>query len=120
MVRSAVDWPWSSYRATVGYQQDLNALNRDWVLAAFGERRDAAINGYERFVAEGKNQPSQWAHLKNQVYLGSDQFVDDMQRRIEGADQLSDLRQKLVRVTPLFSVSRPKPQMGLWTSYWVI
>jgi len=58
MVQSAVDWPWSSYRATAGYQHGLNALNRDWILAVFGECREAAITGYERFVAEGKRQPS--------------------------------------------------------------
>ena len=91
MVRSAIDWPWSSCRATVGYQQGLNALNRDWILAAFGERREAATKVYERFVAEGKSQPSPWEHLKNQVYLGSNQFVDDMRRRIEERDRLSEI-----------------------------
>ena len=103
MVRSAVDWPWSSYRATVGYQQGSNALNRDWILSAFGERREAAITGYERFVAEGKNQPSPWGHLKNQIYLGSDQFVDDLQRRIEKPDLLIEIpsNQRLPLVNPL-------------------
>lgn len=57
----------------------------------FGEHREVAINGYERFVAEGKSQPSPWEHLKNQVYLGSDQFVDEMQRRIDGPDRLSEI-----------------------------
>jgi len=91
MVRSAIDWPWSSYRATVGYQQGFNALNIDWILAAFGERREAATICYERFVAEGMNQLSPWKQLKNQIYLGSDQFVDDMQKRIERPDMLSEI-----------------------------
>ena len=43
MVRSAIDWPWSSYRATVGYQQGSNALNRDWVLADIASSRNEAI-----------------------------------------------------------------------------
>ncbi|WP_111494827.1 transposase [Marinobacter bohaiensis] len=91
MVRSAVEWPWSSYRATAGYERDLKALDVDWILAAFAERRDRAVESYEQFVADGKNQPSPWESLKNQVYLGSDQFVDDMQRRIEGAERLSEI-----------------------------
>ncbi len=45
----------------------------------------------ECFVAEGKKQPSPWEKLKNQVYLGSDQFVDDMQRRIDGAERLNEI-----------------------------
>lgn len=57
----------------------------------FGEHREVAINGYERFVAEGNSPPSPWEHLKNQVYLGSDQFVDDIQRRIDGPDRLSKI-----------------------------
>jgi hypothetical protein len=57
----------------------------------FGEHREVAINGYERFVAEGNSPPSPWEHLKNQVYLGSDQFVDEMQRRIDGSDRLSEI-----------------------------
>jgi REP element-mobilizing transposase RayT len=91
MVRSASEWPWSSYRATAGYQPDVEALDVDWILAAFGQRRTKAIANYERFVAEGKNQPSPWEQLKNQVYLGSDQFVDEMQRRIDGAERLSEI-----------------------------
>jgi len=42
-------------------------------------------------VAEGRNQPSPWEQLKNQVYLGRDQFVDEMQRRIDGAERLSEI-----------------------------
>jgi len=54
-------------------------------------------------VAEGKNQPSPWEHLKNQIYLGSDQFVDDLQRRVERPDLLSEIpsSQRLPLVNPL-------------------
>ena len=30
MVRKAIDWPWSSYRATAGYKQDEPCLTADW------------------------------------------------------------------------------------------
>nr|WP_067298332.1 hypothetical protein [Marinobacterium profundum] len=83
MTTGAGFWPWRSYRATVGYEPDLNTLDIDWILAAFDERRDLAIERYERFVADGKHQPSPWSQLRNQVYLGSEQFVDEMQKRIQ-------------------------------------
>jgi len=76
---------------TIGRQWAISRVDRDWIFSAFGERCEAAINGYERFVAEGKSQQSPWEHLKNQIYLGSDQFVDDMQRRIERPDLLSEI-----------------------------
>ena len=103
MVRSAVDWRWSSYRATVGYEADLKTLHPDWVLAAFDERRDLAIERYERFVADGKHQASPWDNLRNQAYPGSEQFVDEMQKRIQGADCLTELpsRQRRPHAKPL-------------------
>lgn len=88
MVSVALEWPWSSYRATAGLQQPVAGVHVDWILTAFGVRRDEAIARYTCFVAEGKGLPSPWQALKNQIYLGSDQFVAEMQDEI-------DLRQRL-------------------------
>jgi putative transposase len=43
------------------------------------KRKRIAREKYRAFVAEGKNQPSPWEQLKNQIYLGDDAFVDEMQ-----------------------------------------
>ncbi|MBR9883446.1 MAG: transposase [Oceanospirillales bacterium] len=91
MVRSAVDWPWSSYRAMLGYGPDLQALYTDWILSAFGEQRGSAIKCFERYVGDGRHQPSPWENLRNQVYLGSEQFVDAMQKHIEYTDRLAEV-----------------------------
>jgi len=91
MVRSARDWPWSNYRATAGMTAAPNWLETDWILAAFAERKQEAQAAYRRFVADGKNQPSPWEELKNQIYLGSDAFVDAMQRRMDGDQHLSEI-----------------------------
>ena len=82
MVRSAKDWPWSSYRATAGFI-DSNTfrtwLTVNWILSSFSDKKSDAILLYRRFVSEGKNQPKPWYELKNQIYLGDDEFVGDMQ-----------------------------------------
>jgi hypothetical protein len=77
------DWPWSSYRATVGESPAPEFLETDAVLRAFAEERSAAVAGYRRFVAEGIGAASPWQALKNQIYLGSDRFVERMQARID-------------------------------------
>jgi len=77
MVNSAKDWPWSSYRATAGQVKGPGYLNIDWMLAAFAKRKSVAIERYKKFVAQGKDQPSPWTLLRNQIYLGSEQFVDE-------------------------------------------
>lgn len=91
MVRSARDWPWSSYRATAAITAGPDWLAIDPVLSVFGQRRAQAVEAYRAFVAAGKNQPSPWASLRNQIYLGSDAFVAKMQRKAETAQDLSEV-----------------------------
>ena len=91
MVYTAEEWPWSSYRGTIGLQALPEGVSTDWILASFGESRDKAIPCYKRFVQEGRDQPSSWEGLKNQVYLGSDAFVAQMVGKLDGQEKLSEI-----------------------------
>ena len=91
MVRSAKDWSWSSYRATAGQVQAPGFLNTDWLLAGFGRRKSSAIEKYKQFVSEGKGQQSPWQALRNQVFLGDEHFVEEMQSLIDGEKELSEI-----------------------------
>jgi REP-associated tyrosine transposase len=97
MVRKVEKWPWSSYPATVGLVGKPGFLMTDWLLSSFSKDRRVATRAYVRFVAEGKHGSSPWQVLKNQIYLGSDQFVKDMQRRIKRNQALSDIPKKQSR-----------------------
>lgn len=57
----------------------------------FGTRRGRAQEGYRQFVGEGHNQPSPRESLTNQIYLGSDEFVEDMQCRMNPEQSLQDI-----------------------------
>jgi hypothetical protein len=102
MVRTARDWPWSNYRATAGMTAPPSWLETGWILVAFGKRKQEAQDTYRRFVADGKNQPSPWEELKNQIYLGSDAFVDAMQCKMEADRRLTEIPK-----TQRLPVSRP-------------
>ncbi len=91
MVRSAKDWPWSSYRATTGQTGPPGWLHTDWILSAFAKQKKTAVTRYKAFVAEGKNHPSPWEELKNQIFLGTEKFVEDMQRKISSETTLSEI-----------------------------
>jgi putative transposase len=91
MVHSAGEWSWSSYQATAGLSPALPFLATDWLLACFGHQKKRAIEGYKKFVAEGAGQPSPWESLRNQVYLGGEQFVEGMQSLIDGEKELSEI-----------------------------
>ena len=62
-----------------------------WILAAFAERKKEAQIAYRRFVSDGRNQPSPWEDIKNQIYLGSEAFVEAMQRKIDTDQRLSEI-----------------------------
>jgi len=91
MVRSAKEWPWSSYRATAGQVNAPKWLSVEWLLASFGRRKKEAVKKYRTFVSEGKGQPSPWKNLRNQVYLGGEDFVQTMQGLIDGDKELSEI-----------------------------
>ncbi len=100
MVRSAKDWPWSSYRATAGISGAHPCLTMDRVLAGFYKQKKRAQMAYRAFVKEGRGQPSPWGHLKNQIYLGSDQFVEDMLCKLDPDQSLRDIPKSQKRSPP--------------------
>jgi putative transposase len=103
MVRTAKDWQWSSYRATAGISVAHSCLTTDWLLACFCKQRKRAQRAYREFIQQGKNQPSPWENLKNQIYLGSSEFVEEMQCKLEPDHSLNDIpkKQKQAAIKPL-------------------
>jgi REP element-mobilizing transposase RayT len=83
MVHTPDQWPWSSYRATAKLCEPPSWLAIKWLLATFSEHRSEAIQRYMGFVADGRNQPGPWEKLKNQIFLGSDEFVASLQRTLD-------------------------------------
>lgn len=79
MVEHAGQFAWSSYQATVGLSTCPAWLQVDWVLAQFAKRLSAARTRYASFVQQGLNNESPWKHLKGQVLLGNDAFVELLQ-----------------------------------------
>ena len=93
-VRSAKDWPWSSYRATAGQSSGEQWLQTEWLLSTFARQKGKARNLYKAFVAEGKDQPSPWEQLRNQVYIGSEEFVETMREHQDAEKDLSEIPAK--------------------------
>ena len=103
MVRSAKDWPWSSYRATAGLAGRPPWLATDWILSVFSDKRVEAIQRYRAFVSDGKNQPPLWNNLKNQICLGTDDFTQEILSIKPANKDLSEvpLGQRRAMVKPL-------------------
>ena len=100
MVRAAHDWRWSSYRATAGLTAATHWLQTGWILSVFSDQRKKACERYRLFVAEGKGLPSPWESLKNQVILGSDKFVEEIQTFIDPDASLTEVPFNQKRAVP--------------------
>nr|WP_315485490.1 transposase [uncultured Undibacterium sp.] len=51
-------------------------------------QREQAQQCYRDFVQQDKGQASPWRSLKNQIYLGDDEFVLDVQRKLDPEQSL--------------------------------
>ncbi|MBA3535953.1 MAG: transposase [Tatlockia sp.] len=85
------DWQWSSYLAMTEDSTPPKWLKVDSILPLFGLDRKKAQKAYIEFVHSGINKNSPWDNLKNQIYLGSQEFVNLAIRSIDQDKQLSEI-----------------------------
>jgi len=80
MVERPEDYPWSSYRATVGLETAPAWLTTSWLLAQFS----ASPLRYRNFVDAGVGlERSPWDDLQHQIFLGSAQWLERMRGWVE-------------------------------------
>ena len=82
MVDHPGDWLWSSYRYTLGEVESPDWLATDAMLLQFSSNHEKACERFVAFVLQGVGV-NLWMHLKQQIYLGDDQFVSDQQAYLE-------------------------------------
>ena len=122
MVKAPGDWPWSSYRASAGLEPVAPWLAVDGVLSQFAKRRSLAQQRYAQFVSEGIQADSPWQNLKGQIFLGDDQFVQQMQAKIESR-QRNDVqipvaqRRSRPLSLPIIERSAPDRNAAIVTAY---
>lgn len=75
MVRSPVDWPWSSYRYCMQDEPHPAWLATDWLLGQFGADRTNARLAYQDFVFRGRGMLSPLRNVRHQILLGDAGFI---------------------------------------------
>lgn len=75
-------------------------LEVDWILGQFSNQRKRAVEKYVNFVREGVGLPSKWEHIQNQIFLGSEKFINNKQKQINEKKTLSDLPRLQTRALP--------------------
>ncbi|MDD4903468.1 MAG: transposase [Candidatus Bipolaricaulis sp.] len=89
-VRSARDWPWSSYRATAGMEQAPGFLTTSWILRQFHRTPERAMKLYRDFVKQGREVEA-WSDLRGGILLGTDGFVDKLRPLLTDYEALREI-----------------------------
>ncbi len=100
MVKTIRSWKWSSYKAMIGEVSVQTWLETNWILGQFAKQRKSAIESYANFVREGIGLPSIWNNIQNQVFLGSEKFINKNQKRIRKKESLGEVPQLQQRKIP--------------------
>ena len=82
MLKDVSLYKWSSFRAMAGLEIAPDWLSVTWILGQFGDDFNASQLKYIEFVHQGLQRPSPWLDLKGQILLGSDQFVSQLEYRL--------------------------------------
>jgi len=116
IVRAARDWPWSSYRATAGFEEPPSFLMTDSILEQFGASKTRAQKAYRKFVSEGRGA-TVWENVRGQISLGSNEFIEE--HAPVGAATLEIPRAQRVASRPPLAaiVSSPKDAAGVARAY---
>lgn len=104
MVAKPEDWPWSSYRATAGFDERPSFLWPDLVLGQFGALDGEAAARYRRYVEDGLRQGAESVKWRGPI-IGDRAFVarfTDLLRRAPLDVAVSDRRQGAPSLSDLF------------------
>ncbi len=105
------EWPWSSYRAMLNPRECPPWLETDWLLGQFNRQRLRAVAQYTDFVRAGVGLPSIWEGLRNQIYLGSERFIEQMRPLGSSVGDLGEIpsAQRRPSAKPLEEFQRQYP-----------
>ena len=116
MVGKPEQWKWSSYRVTAGLLRKEPWLETDWLLGQFGKSRKRAMAGYQEFVNQGiKKKESPWEELHSRVYLGTREFLTQVEKTGKAHDNLDipKYQKQVVRQDPDRVLERVSKEYGL-------
>ncbi len=91
MVAKPGEYEWSSYRSTAGLAAAPSWLAVDEVLRCFGNEEVVARHWYRAFVEEpGADDDNPWRNLVGQIYLGSPDWLERVQGKIDAKPRNSE------------------------------
>lgn len=79
LVSDPENWPWSSYRLTIGEATPPAWLDTSFTLKKFGDDGAGAVLAYRQFVLDGVGVASPLSGTQKQLLLGDSAFIERFQ-----------------------------------------
>ena len=83
MVKQVGDYSWSSYNSIIGKFQAADWLQVDSLLKRFAQSKQQALLLFSAYIDEPSDDI--WSNVKNQVFLGSEAFVQTYTESLESS-----------------------------------
>jgi putative transposase len=88
---------------------------------AFGKQLCAALSyAPEIMIEEGQGLPSLWTDLQQQLYLGSDAFIERLQSRLPEENAVSavpKVQRRIIRSLPWYKHQHSNPKVAMVRAY---
>ena len=95
MVSSPQDWPWSSFRSTIGLEAPEPFMNFDFITGMFSQNASEARSLFVAFVNRGSDAASPLKASKGGFILGSETFVENFRGQLaEHPNRIESVRRE--------------------------
>lgn len=106
MAADPAEYPWSSFRSTIGIEPCPYFLKYDWLLEKFGRDKEEARTNYQEFVRKGIGASSPWQKLQGQILLGNEKIIEQMKPLLKETTTIREIpkTQRFANRSPLESL----------------
>jgi putative transposase len=87
----AEDWPWSSYRTTIGIEKPPVWLTVEWILGQYGADQKTSVACFKRYIEKGIGGEYPTEALRGGWILGSERFMDKIQGLIKEKNETIEM-----------------------------
>jgi putative transposase len=121
MVKDMGEWAWSSYLSTLGVDPPPEWLEVDWILSHFSLQRKRARAKYINFVREGTGLAPIWENLRQQIYLGGDQFIANHEKVLKEKESLDEIpmlqKRKTAKPIGFYQIKYKDEKQAIYQTY---
>lgn len=121
MIKDIEEWGRSSYLSMIGRSASPEWLEVDWILSHFSLQRKRARAKYVNFVREGIGLSPIWVNLRQQIYLGGDQFIANLEKVLKEKESLDEIpmlqKRKLAKPIDFYQNKYKDEEQAIYQTY---